>query len=94
MWSIRRISADRVVTSPPNRVKDVFAFEMRRPRTSAETVASTAVDTFTRFFRFVSQVVFRQAGLNFRADESSGENSDEDNKADDQSIAHEGEAPP
>jgi hypothetical protein len=33
-------------------VSDVLALEIRSPSTSAETVATTAVETFTRFFEF------------------------------------------
>ena len=50
IWSSRRSCADSTVTSPPSRVNDVFALEMSSPSTSAETVATTAVETDTRFF--------------------------------------------
>ena len=39
--------AERVVTSPPSALNDVLAFEIRSPSTSAENVATTAIDTDT-----------------------------------------------
>lgn len=42
--------ADSAVTCPPSRVNDVLALEISSPSTSAETVATTTVDTDTRFF--------------------------------------------
>src|ERR1041385_753410 len=44
------MSADRVVTSPLRAMKEVLAFEIRRPRTSAEIVPTTAIETETRLF--------------------------------------------
>jgi hypothetical protein len=42
--------ADSMVTSPPSALNEVLAFEVSSPSTSAETVATTAMDTETRFF--------------------------------------------
>ena len=50
MLSSRRICADSVVTSPPSARNEVLAFEISSPSTSAETVATTAMDTETRLF--------------------------------------------
>ena len=47
---VRRICADSVVTSPPSARNEVLAFEISSPSTSAETVATTAMDTETRLF--------------------------------------------
>src|SRR5262245_65958896 len=46
--SSRRISADSNVTYPACRINVEFAFEMRSPSTSADTVATIAVETETR----------------------------------------------
>ena len=43
-----------MVTSPPSERNEVLAFEISSPSTSAETVATTAMDTETR--PFVSSV--------------------------------------
>src|SRR5262245_34996184 len=46
--SSRRMSADSAITSPARVANEVLAFEINSPSTSAEIVATTAIDTETR----------------------------------------------
>jgi hypothetical protein len=50
MRSSRKICADSVVTSPPSALNEPFAFEINSPSTSAEMVATIAIDKETTLF--------------------------------------------